>query len=124
MRRLRIRGMRLAIAVAGAQLMIGLIGAAALGGVYGSRAAVAALLGAVIAAVPGFYMALHVLPERASNSARQAARRLVLGQLGKLFLTGGLFLAAVLIVEQHFAVLLVTYVVCLACYWPALKVTR
>jgi len=124
MRRLRLRGMRLGIAVCSAQLLCGLILAALFGAVYGSRTAAAAIFGALIAAVPGFFMALHVLPNYLAGNARYRAWMLVLGQVGKLFLTGGLFLAAALTFGRHFGPLLVTYVACLGCYWLALMITR
>lgn len=124
MRRLRLRGMHLAFTVCGSQLMLGLALAALFGFFYGARAAAAAMFGAVVAAVPGFFMALHLLPSRQSSGVQQQARLLVLGQVGKLILTGGLFIAAILVFERHFGPLLITYAACLACYWLALVTTR
>lgn len=124
MRRPRLRGMQLAFAVCGAQLLLGLVLAAVFGWFYGARTAAAAVFGAVIAAVPGFYMALHLLPDRPSSGVPQQMRLLVLGQLGKLVLTGGLFVAAVLLFKRDFGPLLATYVACLACYWLALITIR
>lgn len=116
--------MHLAIAVCGVQVLLGLMLAALFGGIYGARAAAAAVLGSLVAVVPGFYMALHILPSRSSNDARQQAWRLMLGQVGKLILTGGLFVAAFLIFKRDFGPLLITYAVCLSSYWLALIVTR
>lgn len=116
--------MRLAFAVCGSQLLLGVILATLFGVLYEVRTAAAAMFGAVIAVVPGFYMALHLLPSRRSHGARGQAGLLVLGQLGKLVLTGGLFVAAVLVFKQDFGPLLITYVACLCCYWLALITTR
>src|SRR5699024_3676744 len=110
MRRLRLRGMHLAITVCGSQLVLGLALAALFGAFYGIRTAAAAMFGAVIAAVPGFFMALHLLPSRQSSGVQQQARLLMLGQMGKLILTGGLFFTAILIFQRHFGPLLITYV--------------
>lgn len=124
MRPLRLRGMRLGIAVCSTQMLLGLVLAAMFGATQGARAAAAALFGAIIAAVPGFYLALHLLPNRPTGGVRRQTRLLVLGQLGKVVLTGGLFVAAILIFKQGFGPLLITYVACLCCYWLALIVTR
>lgn len=112
------------MAVSGLQLSSGVVFAVLFGWLYDIRAAAAAIFGAVIAAVPGFYMALHILPNRASNDVRRQARQLMLGQLGKLILTGGLFVAAILVFERDLGPLLITYAACLSCYWWALIITR
>lgn len=124
MRRLRLRGMHLAAVVCGLQLLLGVLLAALFGVLFGARTAAAAMFGAVIAVVPGFYMALHLLPSRPSRGARQQVRSLVLGQLGKVILTVGLFVAAILYFKLDFGPLLITYVACLCCYWLALIITR
>jgi len=116
--------MHLAIAVCGVQLVLGLMFAALFGGIYGARAAAAAISGTVVAVVPGFYMALLILPSSALHDARRQARRLMLGQLGKWILTGGLFIAAFLVFKRDFGPLLITYAACLSSYWLALIVTR
>lgn len=124
MQRLRLRGMQLAAVVCGLQLLLGVLLATLFGVLFDLRTAAAAMFGAVIAVVPGLYMALHLLPGRPSFGARQQARLLVMGQLGKLVLTGGLFVAAILVFKQDFGPLLITYVACLCCYWLALIITR
>src|SRR5699024_3285909 len=82
------------------------------------------IFGALIAAVPGFFMALHVLPNYLAGNARYRAWMLVLGQVGKLFLTGGLFLAGALTFGRHCGPLLVAYVASLDYYWLPLMIAR
>lgn len=124
MNRPRLRHMSLAFAVLGAQLTMGLVCAAGFGGLRGADAAAAAFFGAIVAAVPGFWMALWMLPRRRAIDARKMARAFYMGEFGKLGLTVGLFFAAALLFGQQFLPLLVTYVACLACYWLALMMTR
>jgi ATP synthase protein I len=116
--------MRLAWAVFAAQIGIGLIMAAVFGVMNGSDAAIAALFGALVAALPGLWMALWLLPRRRQVDASKMARAFYMGEFGKLGLTAGLFLGAALLFGQHFLEVLVTYVACLACYWLALILTR
>ena len=116
--------MRLAWAVLGAQVAIGLIMAGLVGIMIGPASAGAALFGAVVAAVPGLWMALWMLPRRRQVDASTMARAFYWGELGKLGLTVGLFFTAALLFGQQFLVLLGTYVACLACYWLALILTR
>lgn len=120
----RLRHMRLAGAVCSAQILIGLVGAGLFGWLDGSRGAAAAFFGAIVAVAPGFWMALWLLPARRSADASSIGRALVWGELGKLGLTAGLFIAAALLFGQQFFALLVTYVASLMCYWLALILTR
>ena len=108
----------------GAQIFSGLVGAAVFGALDGPKAAAAAFFGALAAAVPGFWMALWMLPRRREIDARRMARAFYMGEFGKLGLTIGLFFAAALLFGQQFLPVLVTYVACLACYWLALILTR
>ena len=86
--------------------------------------AAAALTGATVAVVPGFWMALWLLPRHRQNDAAGMARALYWGEFGKLGLTLGLFFAAALLFGQLFWLVLVSYVACLCCYWVALILTR
>ncbi len=113
--------MQLAWVILSAQMAIGLASAAIFGWRHGASSAAAAFFGAVVAAVPGLYMAWHLLPRR---DAQQLGRHFMRGQLGKLFLTVGLFIAAALLFGQQFLPLLVTYAACLVCYWLGLILTR
>lgn len=124
MPRPRLRNMRLAWAVFAAQITTGLLMAVVFGAMRGPDSAMAALFGALVAAVPGLWMAVWMLPRRRSADASKMARAFIWGQLGKLVLTAGLFLTAALLFGQQFFALLVTYVACLACYWLALILTR
>lgn len=116
--------MRLAWAVLAGQLATGCVMAVAFGVASGADAAIAAFAGAVVAAVPGLWMALWLLPRRREIDASKMARAFYVGELGKIGLTAGLFLAAALLFGQQFPALLMTYVACLACYWLALILTR
>ena len=124
MTRPRLRNMRLAWAVFAAQIITGLLMAVVFGVKGGSEPAMAALFGAIVAAVPGLWMALWMLPRRRQTDASKMARSFYWGELGKLGLTAGLFLTAALLFGQQFFALLATYVACLACYWLALILTR
>jgi len=124
MLRLRLRGMRLAVALCGMQLATGLLGAALFGQLLGSGSASAALYGAAVAIVPGFYMALHILPQRIPGNVQYRAWLLGLGQTGKWILTGALFIFGALVFGRHFGPLLATYAACQVCYWLALMTTR
>lgn len=116
--------MRLAWAVFAAQITTGAFMAVLFGATNGSESAAAAFFGSLVAAVPGLWMALWLLPRRRHVDASQMARAFYMGELGKLGLTVGLFFAAALLFGQQFLALLVTYVACLACYWLALILTR
>ena len=116
--------MRLAWVVLGTQTTIGLLVAAMFGAVTGLASAKAALFGVAVAVVPGLWMALWLLPRRRQVDARVMARAFYWGELGKLGLTAGLFVAAALLFGQQFLSLLATYVACQACYWLALVLTR
>lgn len=116
--------MRLAWAVFAGQFIVGLVMAAVFAVVSGPSAASAALFGAVVAALPGLWMALWLLPRRRHVDALKMARAFSMGEFGKLGLTVGLFVTAALLFGQHFLAVLVTYVACLVCYWLALILTR
>ena len=120
----RLRNMSLAWAVLGAQITTGLVMAAVFGATSGRASAWAALFGAAVAVVPGFWMALWMLPRRRQVDASKMARAFYWGEFGKLGLTVGLFVAAALFFGPQFFALLSTYVACLACYWLALILTR
>lgn len=120
----RLRNMRLAGAVLCGQLGIGIIGAALWGWADGSKAASAAMFGAVTAAVPGFWMACWILPRDRSAQPSSMGRALLWGQFGKLVLTVGLFFMAALLFGSQLLTLLSTYAACLACYWLAMILTR
>lgn len=120
----RLRNMRLAGAILGGQILTGFVFAAVFGGLGGPKPAMAAFFGAIVAAVPGLWMALWMLPRRREVRAASMARAFYMGELGKLGLTVGLFFAAALLFGQHFLPVLVTYVACLVCYWLGLILTR
>ena len=120
----RLRNMRLAGAILGGQILTGFVFAAVFGGLGGPQPAMAAFFGAIVAVVPGLWMALWMLPRRREVRAASMARAFYMGELGKLGLTVGLFFAAALLFGQHFLPVLVTYVACLVCYWLGLILTR
>ena len=101
----RLRNMRLAWAVLGAQVVTGFVMAAVFGATMGWESSAAALFGAVVAAVPGLWMALWMLPRRQQVDASTMARAFYWGELGKLGLTVGLFFTAALLFGQQFLVL-------------------
>lgn len=116
--------MRLAWAVFAGQIGVGLVMAALFGLMSGAQAAAAALFGGIVAALPGLWMALWLLPRRRHVDASKMARAFYMGEFGKLGLTVGLFVTAALLFGQHFFAVLATYMACLACYWLALILTR
>lgn len=124
MKRPRLRGMQLALALFAAQAGVG----AALAGAWqisrGGMSGTAALYGALIAVVPGLYFAWRLLPHGADASPRRVASSLYLGELGKLALTVAMFLFAAVKFGDQFLPVLTAYVACLSCYWLALVVNR
>lgn len=124
MRRPRLRGMQLALALFAAQAGVG----AVLAGVWqlsrGGRSGAAALYGALIAVVPGFYFAWRLLRHGTNASPRRVAGSLYLGELGKLALTVAMFLFAAVVFGDQFLPVLTAYVACLSCYWLAMIVNR
>lgn len=124
MKRPRLRGMQLALALFAAQAVIG----AALAGAWqvsrGGQSGMAALYGALIAVVPGFYFAWRLLHYGKNASPKRIARSLYLGELGKLALTVAMFLFAAMFFGDQFLPLLTTYAACLSCYWLAMIVNR
>lgn len=124
MKRLRLQGMRLALALLATQLFVGSAAAVAWQAATGGRHGLAALYGALIAVVPGFYFALQLLWQPAGASPRRIARSLYIGECGKLALTIALFIGGVRWFGTEFLPLLTTYMACLACYWLAMVVNR
>lgn len=124
MKRPRLRGMQLALALFAAQAVIG----AALAGAWqvsrGGSSGVAALYGALIAVVPGLYFAWRLLHYGKNAPPGRLARSLYLGELGKLALTVAMFLFAAVIFGDQFLPVLTAYVACLSCYWLAMIVNR
>lgn len=124
MRRPRLRGMQLALALFTAQAGVGAALAAVWQVARGGSSGAAALLGALIAVVPGLYFARRLLRYGTDASPKRVARSLYLGELGKLALTAAMFLVAALAFGEHFLPVLTTYVACLGCYWLAMIVNR
>ena len=124
MKQLRLRGVHLAYALFAAQLSIGLLAATYWWAANGARSGCAALFGTAIAIVPGLFFALRLWSQKSQHSSRAMGRALVAGELGKLALTAGMFLLAALTFGEHFVPLITTYIVCLSCYWLALKFNR
>lgn len=124
MRRPRLRGMKLALALFAAQAGIGSILAAAWQATRGGFSGAAALYGALIAVVPGFYFARRLLQHGSDASPKQVARSLYLGEMGKLAITAAMFLVAAIAFGSQFLPVLTTYVACLSCYWLAMIVNR
>lgn len=124
MKRPRLRGMQLALALFAAQAFIGVALAGAWQFSRGGQSGVAALYGALIAVVPGFYFAWRLLRYGKNASPKRIARSLYLGELGKLTLTVVMFLFAAMVFGDQFLPLLTAYVACLSCYWLAMIVNR
>lgn len=124
MRRMRLRGKQMLIALFAAQLGLGCVAASFWGYFNSARSAYAALFGAGIAIVPGCFFALRVMPRQAQPDARAMGRAMVVGELGKLGLTAGLFTLAALTLGEQFVALITTYAACLGCYWLALILHR
>ena len=124
MKRLRLRGMRLAYAVFATQVFVGMIAAGGWTLGQGADSGLAPLYGIVIAVVPGFFFALRLLWQPAGASPRHIARSLYIGEFGKLALTICLFYGGVVWFGANFLPLLSTFAVCLACYLLVMAVNR
>ena len=122
MKRLRLRGRSLALTMGIAQSGIGLGAAVLCWLLIGTQAALAAGFGALIAVVPGLYFALRVLKPRPDASPRQLLAVVYGGEVGKLVLTGGMFVLGVALFSAQFLPLMLTYVACLSLYWLAMLV--
>lgn len=116
--------MHLALALFAAQAGVGATLAAAWQAAAGGYSGAAALYGALIAVVPGFYFAWRLLRYGTNAPAKRVARALYLGELGKLVLTVAMFLLAAVAFGEQFLPVLTTYVACLSCYWLAMIVNR
>lgn len=124
MKYLRLRGMRLALALLAAQSFVGVSMAAAWAAAGDAAGGAAALYGAAIAIVPGFCFALQFLWRSAHASPKRMVRSLYIGEVGKFALTFGLFIGAIVWFADRFLPLLTTYMACLACYWLAMIANR
>lgn len=116
--------MRLALALFSAQLVVGSTAAVVWAAAHGARSGAAALYGALIAVVPGFYFALQFLWQPSDASVRRMAWSLYLGEVGKLALTIALFTGGAIWFGDRFLPLLTTYMACLVCYWLAMIANR
>lgn len=124
MKRLRLRGMRLALGVFAAQTVVGSTAALSWQMTRGGLNGWAALYGAAVAVVPGLFFAWITLRHPADADPKRVVRSLYIGEAGKLVLTIALFTIGVIGFGAQFLALLSTYAVCLACYWLAMAVNR
>ncbi|MEQ8797795.1 MAG: ATP synthase subunit I [Salinisphaeraceae bacterium] len=124
MKRLRLRGMRLALGVFAAQAVVGLTAALIWQMARGGWNGWAALYGAVVAVVPGLFFAWVTLRHPADADPKRVARSLYIGEAGKLALTIALFTIGALEFGAQFLALLSTYAICLAVYLLAMAVNR
>lgn len=116
--------MQLALALFAAQILVGAALAGAWQASRGGYSGAAALYGALIAVVPGFYFAWRLLRHGTNAPPSRVAGSLYLGELGKLALTVAMFLYAAVAFGDQFLPVLTAYVACLGCYWLALIVNR
>jgi ATP synthase protein I len=116
--------MQLALALFAAQAFVGAVLAGAWQVSRGGYSGAAALYGALIAVVPGFYFAWRLLRYGTNASPRRVARALYMGELGKLALTVAMFVYAAVTFGDQFLPVLTAYVACLSCYWLAMIVNR
>ena len=114
------KGLRLAGKIAVTQLVIGLFSALISYGLDGPQSAKAALFGAFIAVVPGLYFALRVFSARPGSTPQTMVKALYTGEVGKMLLTGALFVLAALWFPTHLLPVISTYGVCLAANWLAM----
>lgn len=97
------------------QVAVGIAVALVFSAPWGTYAGLSALVGAGIGVVANLYMARKALvPER---TAPAALRRLIVGQVVKVAVTIGLFMAASRLPHIVWPALLVAYVVTLLVYW-------
>ncbi|MGB1581691.1 MAG: ATP synthase subunit I [Nevskiales bacterium] len=114
------KGMRIAVRIAITQITVGVAAALMSFGLAGPQAAKAALYGACIAVLPGFYFALRVFSARPGTAPQKMLRALYTGEVGKFVLTAALFMLAVLWFKAQMLPVILTYVVCLAVNWLTL----
>jgi len=114
----------MALALFAAQALVGGSLAIAWQAGRGGRSGAAALLGTLIAVVPGLFFAWRLLGQRPGASTKHIARAMILGEAGKLALTAALFLLAAVWFGREFVPVLTTYMACLVCYWLALVGNR
>lgn len=106
---------RLAARILVAQLAVTACIAAATGIIGGERPGWSALLGGAIGIIANLYMTLTSL--RPSGNARQAVRRLYVGQFVKVGLTVALFVAVARSVTVSWPALLGAYIATLIVFW-------
>ncbi|MDX1496650.1 MAG: ATP synthase subunit I [Salinisphaeraceae bacterium] len=114
------KGMRIAVRIAVTQMAIGVAAALISFGLAGPQAAKAAMVGACIAVLPGFYFALRVFSARPGTAPQTMVKALYTGEVGKLVLTAALFMLAVLWFKTQMLPVILTYVACLAVNWLTL----
>lgn len=120
MRRLRLKGLRLAALVLGIQAGIGVLAVVVVAGLAGPRSALAAMAGALIAVVPGFYFAIRALRSTPEATPKQVVNAFYKGEFGKFALTALGFAGAVILLPEQFLPMILTYMACLAAYWLAI----
>ena len=114
------KGLRLAGRIAVTQIVIGLLCALISYGLDGSQSAKAALFGAFIAVTPGLYFALRVFSARPGSAPQKMLSALYTGEVGKMLLTGALFVLAALWFPAHLLPVISTYGACLVANWLAM----
>jgi ATP synthase protein I len=90
----------------------------------GRGAAMAALFGGLVVVLPTLYFAVRMRLRRDVMDAKQALGELYRAELGKLLLTGLMFIVGALIFGKHYAALMLTCVACLAMNWVVLAFAR
>lgn len=116
MKRVHLRGMRLAWAVVAAQAGISVVAALIVLVMASRDAASAALYGGIVAIGPTLYMAFRVYLRRNSNAPGDVLGSFYRGQIGKFALTAVLFYFGVMWFAEHFLALILTYMACLIAY--------
>lgn len=114
--------MQLALALLAAQTSIGCVAALLFYILAGPQSALAALIGAAAAVLPGFYFARTLFKPRPGAGPGRYAWALALGEAGKWALTVGVFIAAAVWLPNQFLPVIATFTVCLLVYWVALLV--
>ncbi len=103
--------------IAATQVAIGLLGALISYGLDGPQSAKAALFGAFIAVTSGLYFALRVFSARPGSAPQKMVKALYTGEVGKMLLTGALFIMAALLFPTHLLPVISTYGACLVANW-------
>ena len=121
---MHLRGISLAWAVCGVQVLISAVAALLMLGLRSGAEAGAALFGGLAAIAPNVYFALKVYSRRRHEAPREVLGKFYRAEIGKIALVVVLFFLGTRFYALQFLPLMLTYMACQTAYWVVLATVR